>query len=234
MRVHTLQHVPFEGLASIRAWLEARSAKLSSSRLFEDARLPGLRDFDWLIVLGGPMSVNDEAIHPWLRAEKDFVAEAIAASKCVLGICLGAQLIANACGAKVFPNREREIGWFRVEPTPEASASPFAALFAAPIEAFHWHGETFELPAGATHLARSAACEHQAFSLGERVLGLQFHLETTAEAARALIEACPADLAPGRSVQAAPDMLRDDLRFRRIHGRMNAALDRLHAGWRQR
>jgi GMP synthase-like glutamine amidotransferase len=171
--------------------------------------------------------VSDEAIHPWLLPEKRFIARAIGSSKVVLGICLGAQLIASSLGAKVRVNPEREIGWHPIEPAPEASRSAFASLFQAPMEVFHWHGETFELPPGATHLARSAACEHQAFSLGERVLGLQFHLEATAETARALVENCAADLAPGRWVETASAMLREDERFRRVNRVMDAVLDRL-------
>src|SRR5262245_3105949 len=228
LRVHALLHVPFEGLGSIAAWLEGRRADLGATRLFDaGARLPHPDDLDWLIVMGGPMSVNDELIHPWLVSEKRLIAEAIAASKTVLGICLGAQLVASALGAKVARNPEREIGWFPVEPTWEASRSAFASIFASPAEVFHWHGETFELPAGATLLARSAACAHQAFSVGERVLGLQFHLETTAESARALVAHCPGDLAPAGWVQSEREILGDEARFARINRAMSAVLDRL-------
>ena len=228
LRVHSLLHVPFEGLGSIQAWLERRRAEPSATRLFDaGARLPRPDEFDWLVVMGGPMSVNDERAHPWLVPEKRLVAEAIAASKTVLGICLGAQLVASALGAKVGRNPEREIGWFPVEPTPEASRSALAPVFASPAEVFHWHGETFELPPDATLLARSAACAHQAFCLGERVLGLQFHLETTAESARALVAHCPEDLAPGRWVQSAREIVGGEARFDRINRAMGAVLDRL-------
>ncbi len=226
MRVHCFQHVSFEGLGSIQSWLEARSAKIGATRFFADARLPKLDEIDWLIVMGGPMSVNDEATHAWLGPEKRFIAEAIGASKRVLGICLGAQLIASALGARVAANPEREIGWFPVEPAPGAEGSPFAPFFQQPLEVFHWHGESFELPDGATRLARTTACENQAFSIGESVLGLQFHLETSAESARALIESCPGDLAPGRWVQSASEMLRAGERFRRINRVMIDVLDR--------
>ena len=229
MRVHTLQHVPFEGLGSMQAWLAVRAAQVTFTRLFEEPRFPPLREIDWLLVMGGPMSVNDAEEHRWLAAEKRFIAEAIAASKVVLGVCLGAQLIASALGAKVFANREREIGWFPIEGAEAAQRSPFAPLFEAPLEVFHWHGETFELPPGAAHLARSAACEHQAFSIGERVLGLQFHLEMTADGARALVENCPGDLAPGRWVQTGSEMLSSAERFRAIHRALDAVLGRLEA-----
>ncbi len=227
MRVHVLQHVAFEGLGSIGSWLERRAAKVRVTRLFEEPHFPDLGELDWLVVLGGPMSVNDEGVVPWLAPEKRFIADAIAASKGVLGICLGAQLVASALGARVRPNAEKEIGWFPVEPTPAAAASPFASVFQRPLEVFHWHGQTFELPKGATQLLRSAACEQQAFALGERVLALQFHLETTPEIVRAMSEACTGDLARGRFVQTQGEMLRDPARFHRIHLLMDAVLDEL-------
>lgn len=227
MRVHYLQHVPFEGLGSIQSWLESRSARVSVTRLFEEVRFPNPSAMDCLIVMGGPMSANDESLYPWLAPEKRFIAEAIASSKGVLGICLGAQLIASSLGAKVFANPEREIGWFPIQPPPGASRSAFSSPFQVPQEVFHWHGETFELPPGATQLARSDACEHQAFSIGDRVLGLQFHLETTAASARALIQNCPGDLAPGRWVQSKSQMLEKGASFRRINRVMGSVLDRL-------
>ena len=228
MRAHYLQHVPFEGLGSIQTWLELHRAEITVTRLFEkEARLPDPRDIDLLIVMGGPMSVNDEELHPWLVAEKRFIAATVTEGKPVLGICLGAQLIACGLGAKVFRNLEREIGWFPIEPTSEASSSPFASIFASPMEVFHWHGETFELPPGAIHLARSAACINQAFAIGERVLGLQFHLETTSASARALVENCPGDLAPARWVQSEHEILGNEERFQRINPVINAVLDRL-------
>jgi len=228
--VHVLQHVAFEGLGSIGSWLERRAAEVRVTRLFAEPRFPELGELDWLVVLGGPMSVNDEASVPWLAPEKRFIAEAIAASKTVLGICLGAQLVANALGARVRPNPEREIGWFPVEPVAEEAGSAFSALFQVPLEVFHWHGETFGLPKGATPLLRSAACEQQAFALGERVLALQFHLETTPEIVRAMSEACPGDLAPGRWVQTPDEMLGNLARFRRIHLVMDAVLERMAKG----
>lgn len=214
MRVQVLQHVPFEGLGSIGPWLERRGHTVTWTRLHQGEAFPEPGSFDLLIALGGPMSVNDEAELPWLAPEKRFLAETIAAGRAgVLGICLGAQLIAAARGAKVLPSREREIGWHPVTRVAVAADHPCAWLLPSRLEAFHWHGETFELPEGAVQLARSEACEQQAFAVGDRVIGLQFHLETTPASARALIEHCPADLAPARFVQAAAEMLRDPERF---------------------
>ena len=201
MRVHVLQHVPFEGPGRIAAWLAARSAEVTTTRLFEaDAALPPAGAFDVLIVLGGPMSANDEAALPWLRQEKRLVAAAILSGKAVLGICLGAQLMAAALGARVYPAQHNEIGWFPVQGCAPQDGS-FA--FPAAAEVFHWHGETFDLPDGAVHLARSAACLHQAFQIGQRAIGLQFHLETTPESVAALLTHCHGELVPSAFIQTA-------------------------------
>jgi GMP synthase-like glutamine amidotransferase len=227
MRVHVLQHVPFEGLGAIEPWLAARDASITWTRFFADPRIPAPDAYDWLIAMGGPMSVNDEATLPWLRDEKRAIAAAIDAGRTVLGICLGAQLIASARGAKVTPNREREIGWFPIERVAEATAHPIARALPARAGVFHWHGETFDLPPGAVHLARSEACEMQAFALGARVVGMQFHLETTPESARALVRHCPEDLRAGRYVQSSDEMLCDPARFARLHEVLETTLDAL-------
>jgi len=198
MHVHILQHVPFEGIGSIADWLSHRGATVTDTRFFAIPQLPVLADIDLVIALGGPMSVNDEEQLPWLRDEKHFVAEAIAKGKAVLGICLGAQLIASALGARVYRAANKEIGWFPVFAEP---AGPGAFVFPARAEVFHWHGETFDLPVGAVRLARSAACENQAFQIGARAIGLQFHLETTPESSRAIIGNCAAELVPQRYIQ---------------------------------
>lgn len=191
MHVHVLQHVPFGGLGSIEAWLLQQGARITCTRLFESAPLPPLEDIDLVIALGGPMSVNDEAQLPWLRAEKHFIADAIASQRAVLGICLGAQLIASALGARVYPGPEKEIGWFPIQ---AEAPVPGTLRFPASIPVFHWHGETFDLPPGAVNLASSAACCHQAFQIGERVIGLQFHLETTPQTVAAMLNHCADEL----------------------------------------
>ncbi len=198
MHAHILQHVPFEGPGSIGDWLAGNAARVSSTRFFEAAQLPPPAGIDLIIALGGPMSVNDETQFPWLQDEKRFLAEAITGGKAVLGICLGAQLIASALGARVYPGAGKEIGWFPISAEP-AAAGCFA--FPARTDVFHWHGETFDLPAGAVRLASSAACRNQAFQIGARVIGLQFHLETTPGSAAALIDHCVDELVPGRYIQ---------------------------------
>lgn len=205
MKVQVLQHVPFEGVGSMAAWLAAHKAEVRVTRFFEDPSLPEPGDQDLVIVMGGPMSANDEAELPWLAPEKRFLRQAVAAGTGVLGVCLGAQLLASAFGARVFRNKHKEIGWFPITGIP-GPAGTFA--FPGECPAFHWHGETFELPAGAAHLARSAACENQAFQIGERALGLQFHLETTPESLAGMTVHCADELVAGEPyIQGAERML---------------------------
>ncbi len=201
MRAHVLQHVWFEDIGSIRGWLDARGAHIGYTRFFEpDAALPAVGEADLLIVMGGPMSVNDERQYPWLNDERRFIAETIRHGTPVLGICLGAQLIAGALGARVYPNAVKEIGWLPVTAVDNGAEDAFR--FPASATVFHWHGETFDLPPGAVHLARSAACAHQAFQFGRKVIGLQFHLETTPETANLIIDNCRDELVEGPWIQS--------------------------------
>jgi GMP synthase-like glutamine amidotransferase len=200
MKIHWLQHVSFEGLGLIEGWLLERGHTLSRTRLFENEPLPqGPDGFDWLIVMGGPMNAYQHRDYPWLPAEKQLIGQAISAGKRVLGVCLGAQLIADVLGAKVYQNHHRELGWFPVRPVPEGASSPFA--LSRETFVMHWHGDTFSLPPGSAWLCRSEGCANQAYAIGSRVLGLQFHLEMSrADIGRAL-EICAEDLMPGRFIQ---------------------------------
>lgn len=222
MRVQCLTHVPFEGLGSIAPWLAAASHEIVHTRLYEQAPLPAPEQVDLLVVIGGPMSVHAEEAYPWLAAEKRFIREVVERGKPVLGICLGAQLIANALGAKVYRNPVKEIGWFPIRGVPQEMP-----VFSFPpmATAFHWHGETFDLPPGAIRLAGSEACENQAFQLGNAVIGLQFHLETTPESARDLVAHCGNELVSGEYVQNAEEILAaGPERYHTIHQLMDRLL----------
>ena len=228
MRVRVFQHVSFEGLGALEPAFRKRDFEIAATRFFANEPLPAPADVDFLVALGGPMSVNDEAALPWLAPEKEFIRRHVAAGKPFLGICLGAQLLASALGARVFPNRDKEIGWFPIDGLPVRDPAVFR--FPATAAVFHWHGETFDLPPGAVHLARSRACENQAFQIG-RAIGLQFHLETTPATARALVEHARAEIIPGPFVQTEAEILAEaPERYAALHGLQDDLLDHLLAG----
>lgn len=203
MRVHVLQHVPFEGIGCMASWLESRDAEVTYTRFYEVDDLPVVAGFDLIIVMGGPMNVSDESVHTWMKGEKSFVREAMEAGISVLGVCLGAQIIADVMGARIFSNAYKEIGWFSIEAV-EGGESTFT--FPERLMAFHWHGDTFDLPETAVLLARSEGCTNQAFQVGKKVIGLQFHLETTMETTELMIENCPGNLLNGRYVESVDAM----------------------------
>ena len=205
MRAHYLKHVPFEGLGSIEPWLAAAGYEITCTAFYAGDRLPELPEFDLLVVMGGPMSVHDQGDYPWLAAEKQFIRAAVEKGIPTLGICLGAQLIAACLGAAVYPNAAKEIGWFPVVPV--SGQEPDIFRFPEEVTVFHWHGETFDLPKGAVHLARSRGCVNQAFQLGNHVIGLQFHLETTPESAENLVANCADELVEGAFIQTENEIL---------------------------
>ena len=223
MRIHYLQHVPFEGPANIVTWAQARNHSVSSTALFEGESLPSPDVFDALVVMGGPMSVHDEAQYAWLVEEKKLIEQSIKSGKLLLGVCLGAQLLADVLGAKVYRNKHKEIGWFPVRHLQEGS---IAAGLPRTFTAFHWHGEAFDLPAGAVGLAESDGCANQAFEFGGKALALQFHLEVTRESVEGLVRNCAADITPGPYVQSAEQMLAAADAFAAIQPLLFQVLDR--------
>lgn len=207
MRVHYLQHVPFETPEKIADWVKDNGFTLSGTLLYEHSQFPLQSEFDLLIVLGGPMSIHDEVDFPWLIQEKDFINETIAHKKLVLGICLGAQLIAQVLGGRVYKNPHTEIGWFPVKMTTEAQGTKFLRHLPQEYTPFHWHGETFQLPAGVQSAALSLGCANQAFEYQGQVVGLQFHLESSNASIERLINYCGDEMTAGEYIQQAPQML---------------------------
>ena len=228
MRIHVLQHVPFEGPAGIGDWAARKGHSISITPLFEHTELPDQGGFDWLVVMGGPMGIHDVADHPWLEQEKGFLNETIGAGKTVVGVCLGAQLIAHTLGSRVFRNAHKEIGWLPIELTEQGRVSGPLAFLPHRLDVFHWHGDTFDLPDGAIHLARSDGCEHQAFIYEDRVLGLQFHLESTPDSVADLVSNCSDEIIPGKYVQDADRMLAAvETDYVRINQALFGVLDQL-------
>lgn len=227
LRVHWLQHADFEELGCIAPWLAARGHAVTHTRLYAGEALPPVDSFDWLIVMGGPMNIYEYEAHPWLRAEKELIKAAVDAKKKLLGICLGAQLIADVLGGPVTRGEHQEIGWFPVDLQIYGKKAGVFQDFPKTFTAFHWHGDTFALPVGARPLMSSAACTNQAFAIGKNIAGIQFHLEVTAANARVWFEHETPQ--PARYVQTPKEILSDIGRFADNNRLMIKLLDRIEA-----
>ncbi len=207
MRIHILQHESYESPGFIEQWIREKNFSLSYTRFYEDVWLPGFSEFDWLVIMGGPMGVYDEDKFGWLKMEKIFIKGAIDAGKVVLGICLGSQLIAAALGAKVYPNKHKEIGWLDVKLTKNSKYNFLFASFPKKMKVFQWHGDTFEIPDGAIHLAESEACTNQAFIYNDKIIALQFHFEVTESSLREMVVEGKSELIPDEYVQTVEEIL---------------------------
>lgn len=224
MRVHWLQHAEHEELGCIGPWLAARRFRVRGTRLHDGEPLPAPDEFDWLIVMGGPMNIYEHDRYPWLIQEKKLIRDACVKDKLVLGVCLGAQLLADVLGGRVKSNNRQEIGWFDVQMTEEGARNRFMDGLPHRFEAFHWHGDTFAIPAGSANLLKSDACVNQAFSPSPRRLGLQCHLEVTQADARRWLAVDTPD--PDRYVQPAAAILADAARFEMNNRLMERILGR--------
>jgi len=207
MRLHSLEHVPFEDSANIGVWARRCGYSVTRTRFYGDELLPAVADVDALAVMGGPMGVHQHREHPWLADEKRFITQAIDAGVPTIGVCLGAQLIADVLGAKVVQNPYVEIGWHAVELRGQAHDCPLAKDLPARFMAFHWHGDTFDIPAGAVHLAGSEACPNQAFAYGSHVIGLQFHLEYSRRSIDRMLCHCGDELVSGPFIQSRDEIV---------------------------
>jgi GMP synthase-like glutamine amidotransferase len=208
-------------------WAAERGSVVGVSHLYRGDLPPGLDSFDLLVVMGGPMSVNDRDAHPWLEPELRCVREAVLANKRVLGVCLGAQLIAKAMGADVYPGPEKEIGWFPVRRVEIPAGSDAFSGFPEEFTPLHWHGETFDLAEGAVRLAETDPVPNQAFQIGRRAIGLQFHLEATPETVAALAEACGDEVGVGPYQQPIEELLDCSLQCAAVRPLLREVLDYL-------
>jgi GMP synthase-like glutamine amidotransferase len=202
MNLHVFQHVDFEGPGRIATWALDRGHSIITTRFYRGDPLPKVEAVDGLIIMGGPMNIYESEQYPWLISEKQFIAQFVQTGRPVFGVCLGAQLLSDVLGGKVFPHRLREIGWADVDFTAEALAHfPFLPQS---IPVLHWHGDTYTLPPGARRIAQNEWCKEQAFLWKEQVLALQFHLEAASDECGQFLRFSGSDLAKaGPRVQTA-------------------------------
>lgn len=185
--------------------------------------------FDWLIIMGGPMNIYEHKQYPWLVREKQFIKKAVKSGKIILGVCLGAQLLADVLGGKVTKNKYKEIGFFPVELTKQGKASPVFAGMPAEFIAMHWHGDTFSIPTGALCLAKSKGCKNQAFSFKDRVFGMQFHFEYSPGHIKEFFKDPQNALTPDRFVQESGEITGNKAGYSGVKNVMDIILTNLEA-----
>ncbi|AKB44876.1 type 1 glutamine amidotransferase [Methanosarcina vacuolata] len=215
MRIHCLQHLKNDTLGSIGTWIDDKEYKLTKTLLYENSFFPAPEEFDLLLIMGGTMSIYQEEEYSWLKPEKEFVKTVIEDGKPVLGSCFGAQMISEVLGGKVTKNPYKEIGWHTVrsieeniEQSPsELKDSKLPSCMFPEFTGFMWHGDTFEIPAGAVKLFESEACPNQGFIYNGNVLGLQFHPEANRQWVRNLIRDSGHDLVSGKYIQSEKEIL---------------------------
>jgi len=188
-KVLAIQHVRCETPGTISDALAEKEISVVSVRAFEGETVPaGLEGYGGLVVMGGPMGVYEQDRYPFLRDEIQLIREALQKNLPVLGVCLGSQLLAAAAGAPVKPGRKKEIGWYRIALTPESQSDALWTGIEPSFTAFHWHGDIFELPAGAVPLASSDRTHHQSFRFGASAYAILFHMEVSGDMIREMVE----------------------------------------------
>lgn len=217
MNIHILQHAAGEGPGQIAVWAAQNGHAVTSTHWYRGEAAPDPAKVDFLAILGGGMNIYQHRDYPWLIAEKQFIGEMINLGKPVLGMCLGAQLVADVMGGKVYQNPEIEIGWYPVRLAPVVRSNPLFSHLPAEFTTLHWHGDTFELPPRATLLASSDACPNQAFICNGNVVGLQFHAEVRPEEVRAFVQGESGPLPQGKYVQSFEQILAGDAYMPVVH-----------------
>jgi len=229
MNIHAIYHAEFEGLGFIEDWILRKGHTLHETMLFDHQPLPATDEFDWLIVMGGPMSVNEEDRHAWLKDEKELIRKARLENKTILGICLGAQLIASSLGGKVYKNLYKEIGWFPVTFFGNKVNPRLSEILPRELTVFHWHGDTFDVPPGALSIASSEATLNQGFIIDNKIIGLQFHLEMKSENIGMICNACSDELIQGAFIQGYKKIMQTNHYFLAANRAMDNLLEYLEA-----
>jgi GMP synthase-like glutamine amidotransferase len=227
LNIHIFQHVAFEGPVTIYDWAAIKGHRVRFTKFFEKFTFPELSEVDFLIVMGGPMSFDQFDKYPWLKDETGFIRSAIVNNKAVLGICLGAQLIAQAFDGSAKHGKIKEIGWFPVTFNKHALKQSDFNFIPEEMVVFHWHSDTFDIPGGALHLASSQAYINQAFLFKDRVLGMQFHCESDHNSILSLIRNAGHELAESDYIQTMEKIISQNKFYENNNRIMRMILDKI-------
>jgi len=225
MKILFVIHAAFEAPGCIETWAKKRGHQTQIVSPYKGEKIPNINDFDFLVVMGGPQSPLEMDKAPYLADEIALIKQAIIKHKRIIGICLGAQLIGEALGAKTERSPHREIGMFLVELLHEAKFDPVFGQFPEKFDVMHWHSDMPGIPKGATLIAKSEGCPRQIFRYGDRIYGFQCHFELTQELVKGMIEHCPDDLKAGTYIRSVKELMYAD--YSQINAKMDTVLDYL-------
>jgi GMP synthase-like glutamine amidotransferase len=225
MRIHYIQHHPAFEVGSIAHWAQKKKHQLTGTDLSKGELIPELGEFDMLISLGGPMGAYEEGRHLWIKQERSLMGEAIVAGKLILAFGLGAQILSQALRGGIHKNPYREIGFGEVRFNKDGQQSPLLIGLPEKITVLHWHKDLFEVPRDGHLLAKSKGCKSQGFRFHDRVMGFQFHLETTPEIIEALIKKCRGDIVKGQFVQSPDELIVASKKCKNMNGLLERILD---------
>ncbi len=221
MNIHILQHAEWENIGELDKWLDSKNLTYSTTYLYKGEKLPNQK-VDFLIVMGGPMGIFDDENYIWLKEEREFIKNTISSNAKVLGICLGSQFIADALGAKVYPGKEKEIGFFNIS---KAIDHPITEKLPNSFEVFHWHGDTFETPKNAINLFSSEPTKNQGFIYDNRVIALQFHLEVGQKEINGFVENGISELIESKYIQHKDIIINHNFNFYKSNSYLFYILD---------
>lgn len=230
MQVHFIRHVPFEELGSFQALFNDESLRLSFTNLWEIPIYPEIDQIDLLIILGGTMGVNDDDKYVFLKSEKEFILKAIQADTKIIGICLGAQLLAHLLGGAITQNNLSEIGWFPIRLAPtfkEWLNIDLLELCIDQLQVFHWHGDSIILPNSAINHASSEACATQLFTNGDNIIGIQFHAEATPTSIRSMVDNEGDEIIDAPYIQKKDRILNESVGYKNSEILLNLILKKL-------
>jgi GMP synthase (glutamine-hydrolysing) len=223
MKIHILQHAEWETIGQLDKWITKNGYTYTTSHLYKGDKLPN-EEADFLIVMGGPMGIYDDEKYPWLKLEREYIKSVVNSKTKVLGICLGSQFIADALGAKVYPGKEKEIGFLKIN---KSVNHKITDTIPESLDVFHWHGDTFENPKGAVNIFNSSLTQNQGFIYNDNVIAFQFHFEVGHKEIEGFIDNGRDEIIPSKYVQRESEIMSNNFDFDKANSYLFNILDNL-------